>query len=53
MVANELANLLTRRDELKERTSFNCDTYYHVLDVVGDARNISKRPSYTALQLKP
>lgn len=37
MVANELAHLLTRRDELKERTSFSCDTYYHVLDVVGDA----------------
>ncbi|MBW3504677.1 hypothetical protein [Pseudomonas sp. NKUCC02_KPG] len=37
MVANELAHLLARRDELKERTSFSCDTYYHILDVVGDA----------------
>lgn len=33
-MADGLAQLLTRRDELKETSGFSCDTFYHVLDVV-------------------
>lgn len=37
LVASQLAGLLTRRDELKEYSSFSCDTHYHVLDVMAEA----------------
>lgn len=32
-----LAQLLTRRDEIKEGSSFSCDTFYHPLDVLNAA----------------
>jgi len=34
-----LAQLLTRRDEIKEGSSFSCDTLYHPLDVLNAAEN--------------
>lgn len=33
-VAEGLAELLARRDEIKEYSSFSCDTFYHPLDAV-------------------
>ncbi|WP_122550239.1 hypothetical protein [Pseudomonas viridiflava] len=32
-----LSNLLSRRTEVKERSGFTCDTYYHIMDVVEGA----------------
>ena len=31
-VAEDLAELLARRDEFKETSSFSCDTFHHALD---------------------
>lgn len=36
-VAEELAQLLTRRDEIKETSSFSCETFYHALDALNVA----------------
>lgn len=36
-VAEELAQLLSRRDEIKEGSSFTCDTFYHPLDVLNES----------------
>ncbi|WXL26724.1 hypothetical protein WG219_04385 [Ectopseudomonas mendocina] len=33
-MADSLAQLLTRRNELKETSGFSCETFHHVLDVV-------------------
>lgn len=33
-VAEDLAELLARRDEIKETSSFSCETFYHALDAV-------------------
>jgi hypothetical protein len=33
-MAGDLAPLLTRRDEIKETSSFSCETFYHALDVL-------------------
>lgn len=33
-VADDLAELLARRDEIKEASSFSCDTFYHALDPI-------------------
>ncbi|GFZ71555.1 hypothetical protein PSE10C_22970 [Pseudomonas amygdali pv. eriobotryae] len=32
-----LSELLSRRTEVKERSGFTCDTYYHIMDVVESA----------------
>ncbi|MBJ9976930.1 hypothetical protein IAE35_10635, partial [Pseudomonas sp. S75] len=32
-----LSEMLSRRAEVKERSSFTCDTYYHIMDVVEGA----------------
>ncbi|MFB8831985.1 hypothetical protein ACE0DR_27975 [Azotobacter sp. CWF10] len=36
-VAKELAQLLTRRDEIKETSGFSCETFYHALDALNVA----------------
>lgn len=36
-VSEMLSELLSRRTEVKERSSFTCDTYYHIVDVVEGA----------------
>ncbi|WP_421682130.1 hypothetical protein HKW98_13690 [Stutzerimonas urumqiensis] len=33
-VAEDLAQLLTRRDEIKETSGFSCETFYHALDAL-------------------
>jgi hypothetical protein len=33
-VAEDLAQLLARRDEIKETSGFSCETFYHALDAV-------------------
>lgn len=36
-LADDLAQLLTRRDEIKETSGFSCETVHHLLDVVEHA----------------